>query len=89
MQHKRQNAEDRGPQSPALDSSQDWQTGDLQPPGLLNHAATHGRFSLESVLNSAHPDERGALMRQSSFPPDDPIQNGLVNVQIAASLFDR
>ncbi|KAK8065780.1 hypothetical protein PG997_012527, partial [Apiospora hydei] len=32
------------------DECRDWQTGNLQPPGILNHAATHGRFSLQSIL---------------------------------------
>lgn len=45
-----QNTEDAIPELQRADERQDWQTGNLQPPGILNHAAAHGRFSLQSIL---------------------------------------
>lgn len=65
----------------------EWQTGNLQPPGILNHAATHGRFSLQSILEPA--PSVPPLQQEASITPDDPIKLGLVNMRIAESLFEK
>lgn len=72
-----------------IETSRDWQNGNLQPSGLLNHAATHGRFSLESVLNPSQPAVIDVPDGPSFIPSDDPIQLGYINLQIAGSLFDK
>ncbi|KAK8113190.1 hypothetical protein PG984_013716 [Apiospora sp. TS-2023a] len=84
----RPSAGDAVPESQRADERRDWQTGNLQPPGILNHAATHGRFSLQSILEpvSSVPPP---LPQVSSINSDDPIKLGLVNIRIAESLFDN
>ncbi|KAK8063905.1 hypothetical protein PG996_008557 [Apiospora saccharicola] len=84
----RPSAGDAVPESQRADERRDWQTGNLQPPGILNHAATHGRFSLQSILEpfSSVPPPPPQVW---SINPDDPIKLGLVNIRIAESLFEN
>ncbi|KAH8671691.1 hypothetical protein BX600DRAFT_487129 [Xylariales sp. PMI_506] len=74
-------------QRPGLGRNADWETGDLQPSGLLNHAVTQGKFSLRNVLNATNPNALDVSIEPSSIPSDDPIQLGLVNISIAESLY--
>ncbi|KAI6778307.1 Protein priB [Emericellopsis cladophorae] len=66
-----------------------WETGPLQPSGLLDRAMSRGRFTLRNILSttdSAVPD-RGAGP-SSSLPSADPVQRGLLSLSAASSLFN-
>jgi hypothetical protein len=79
------------PQNQTVERGVDWETGTLQPSGLLNHAATEGRFSLRSILSSEETDESSRSSERAclSLPPEDPVQLGHVHLSIARSLFDK
>lgn len=79
------------PQAQTVEKGTDWETGTLQPSGLLNHVATEGRFSLQSILSPQGSSASDALNENvtSSFSPEDPVQLGHINLSIAESLFDK
>jgi len=77
----------------SIHESADWETGALQPSGLLQHAVSHGQFSLRNILNAveAAPVQPGTTYAESSstamIPPDDPVKLGLVTLSVATELF--
>jgi len=79
----------------SIHESADWETGALQPSGLLQHAVSHGQFSLRNILNAveAAPVQPGTTYAESSstamIPPDDPVKLGLVTLSVATELFQR
>ncbi|KAK6196632.1 hypothetical protein LQW54_011326 [Pestalotiopsis sp. IQ-011] len=79
------------PQAQTVERGTDWETGTLQPSGLLNHVATEGRFSLQSILSPQGSSVSDALNENAtaSFSPEDPVQLGHINLSIAESLFDN
>ncbi|KAK8035148.1 hypothetical protein PG993_010143 [Apiospora rasikravindrae] len=81
-----QSTEDDVREPQRADGCRNWQTGNLQPPSILNHAATHGRFSLQSILE---PPFSMQPPQESVITPDDPIKLGIVNMRIAQSLFEN
>lgn len=58
----------------------------FQPADVLNRQTSRGMFSLQNVLSTRH----GTSTQQSpqDTSPDDPIVKALVNVHVAASLFE-
>ncbi|ETS79448.1 hypothetical protein PFICI_09301 [Pestalotiopsis fici W106-1] len=79
------------PQAQTVERGTDWETGTLQPSGLLNHVATEGRFSLQSILSPQGSNVSDVLNENicSTFSPEDPVQLGHINLSIAESLFDN
>ncbi|KXJ96216.1 hypothetical protein Micbo1qcDRAFT_193015 [Microdochium bolleyi] len=77
----------------SVQDNADWQTGALQPSGLLEHAATHGQFSLRNILNAVdHPPVPpvSSVRKETSspaIPPEDPIKLGLTSLSVASDLF--
>ncbi|KAK2612513.1 hypothetical protein QQS21_001451 [Conoideocrella luteorostrata] len=71
------------PTQPGADS----ETGSLQPAGLLHHAVTGGKFSLQNILSTGTTKDSETPENRASIPPGDPVQSGLVHVQVAQSLF--
>ncbi|KAH7034594.1 uncharacterized protein B0I36DRAFT_360100 [Microdochium trichocladiopsis] len=71
----------------------DWETGALQPSGLLQHAVSHGQFSLRNILNAVDAAPSSTLLRHPEntaphvIPPDDPVKLGLVTLSVASDLF--
>lgn len=58
----------------------------FQPADILSRRATNGMFSLQNVLSTQHTDTSEGSTQ--AFSVDDPIDKGLVNLQVATSLFD-
>lgn len=93
MQPENQSASSSRGQS--IHESADWETGALQPSGLLQHAVSHGQFSLRNILNAVEtaPVPTGTTYTESNstamIPPDDPVKLGLVTLSMAAELFQR
>ncbi|KAF1352807.1 hypothetical protein EJ07DRAFT_168718 [Lizonia empirigonia] len=58
----------------------------FQPADILSRRATSGMFSLQNVLSTQHADTSEGSTQALSV--DDPIEKGLVNLQVATSLFD-
>jgi hypothetical protein len=58
----------------------------FQPADVLNRQTSRGMFSLQNVLSTRH----GTSIQQSpqDTSPDDPIVKALVNIHVAASLFE-
>lgn len=75
------------PQSTQCSGQEFWtQNNGFRPSDILNRQATRGDFSLQSVLSTEHGRVREQDRRDISN--DDPVDKGLVNLHVAASLFD-
>lgn len=58
----------------------------FQPADVLNRQASRGMFSLQNVLSTRHGTNTQQSPQDTS--PHDPIVKGLVNIHVAASLFE-
>lgn len=84
-----QQRQSAAPGSRAVEAGSGWEAGNLQPSGLLNHAMTHGKFSLRNVLSTTERDSVEIPDETASIPADDPVRLGHVNLSIAESLFKK
>ncbi|KAK6086738.1 fungal specific transcription factor domain-containing protein [Seiridium cupressi] len=79
------------PQTQVVENGADWETGTLQPSGLLHHAVKEGKFSLRNILSPAEPGAFDVSHESSSqsLPPEDPVLLGHVHLSIAKSLYEN
>ncbi|KAM0815287.1 putative Transcription factor domain-containing protein [Seiridium cardinale] len=79
------------PQTRVVENGADWETGTLQPSGLLHHAVKEGKFSLRNILSPAEPGAFDVSNESSpqSLPPKDPVLLGHVHLSIAKSLYEN
>lgn len=62
---------------------------DFHPPALLNNQAVTGQFSLQNVLSTSREAAEPVNVSSLEHSLDDPVQLGLVNFNIANSLYER
>jgi hypothetical protein len=66
-----------------------WTNSDsFQPAGILNKQATKGAFSLQNILSTQQSSKFRRTQPPSNLPVDDPVEMGLINPHVAASIFD-
>jgi hypothetical protein len=66
-----------------------WTNSDsFQPAGILNKQATKGAFSLQNILSTQQSSKLRHPQLPSNLPADDPVEMGLINPHVAASIFD-